>query len=177
MAPNANAAKTTVSTDSEEASCSPGSVPRYVVGTGADGQSYTQFSGCSATGGQVPGGVLTGTLWETHQMPVDNSGSADEALGGGGTPGGLVGPDGTSFGFVYYPAGQAGTQPVIHKTPTTDYWVILEGEATLVTNKDEIHLGAGDTVVVRGANHGWSYPPGRPFLAVSVSLDAIPTTP
>jgi quercetin dioxygenase-like cupin family protein len=110
-------------------------------------------------------------------MPVDNSGSADEALGGGGSPGGLVGPDGTSFGFVYYPAGQAGTQPVIHRTPTTDYWVILEGEATLATNKDEIHLRAGDTVVVRGANHGWAYPPGRPFLAVSVSLDAIPTTP
>jgi mannose-6-phosphate isomerase-like protein (cupin superfamily) len=108
-------------------------------------------------------------------MPVDNSGSADEALSGNGTPGSVVGPDGTSFGFVYYPPGQPGTQPLIHKTPTTDYWVVLVGEATLVTDKDQIHLRPGDTVVIRGADHGWAYPPGQPFLAVSVSLDAIPT--
>jgi quercetin dioxygenase-like cupin family protein len=155
--------------------CSQGSVQRYVIGTGADGQSYTQFSECSATSGQVPGGVLTGKLWTTQQMPVNNSGAADEALSGQGTPGSLVGPDGTSFGWVYYPAGQPGTQPVIHRTATTDYWVILEGEATLATDQDRIHLRAGDTVVIRGANHGWAYPPGRPFLAVSVSLDATPT--
>jgi len=155
--------------------CSPGSVRRFVVGTDADGHSYTQFSGCSTTGGQAPGGVLTGSLWKTFQMPVDNSGSADEALAGGSGPGSLVPADGTTFGFVYYPPGQPGTQPVIHKTPTTDYWVILEGEATLVTDSDHIQLHAGDTVVIRGADHGWAYPPGRSFLAVSVSLDAIPT--
>lgn len=154
--------------------CSPGSVRRFVIGTDADGHSYTQFTGCSTTSGQVPGGVLTGTLWKTFQMPVDNSGSADEALSGNSGPGSLVPPDGTSFGFVYYPPGQPGTQPAIHKTATTDYWVILEGEATLVTDKDQVHLRAGDTAVIRGADHGWAYPPDRPFLAVSVSLDAIP---
>jgi len=53
--------------------------------------------------------------------------------------------------------------------------VVLAGEATLVTNRDQIHLRAGDTIVVRGANHGWAHPAGRPFLGVSVSLDAIPT--
>src|SRR6266700_2345447 len=86
-----------------------------------------------------------------------------------------VGPDGTSFGFVYHPAGQPATPAVMHRTATTDYWAVLAGEATLVTNTDQIHLRARDTIVVRGANHGWAHPAGQPFLGVSVSLDAIPT--
>ena len=157
-----------------------GAVRRYVVGSDPTGQSYTQFSGyVSASAAPVPGGILSGALWATHQMPVDNSGSADEGASGSGSPVGPASPghDGTSFGFIYYPAGQPGTKPIIHRTATTDYWVILEGEATLVTDKDEINLRAGDTVVVRGAHHGWSYPPERPFLAISVSLDAIASSP
>jgi len=110
-------------------------------------------------------------------MPVDNSGSSDTAVGGSASPGAGPGRDGTSFGFIYYPPGQAGTQPIIHRTATTDYWVIPEGSATLFTDKDEIHLEAGDTIIVRGANHGWSYAPGRAFLAIAVSLDAVPSSP
>lgn len=158
-----------------------GSVRRYVVGSDPDGKSYTQFSGCieaTAVPGLPGGGVIEGgALWATHQMPVDNSGSGDAAAGGSGGPGAGPGPDGTSFGFIYYPPGQAGTQPVIHRTATTDYWIILEGAATLVTDKDEIHLTAGDTVIVRGAYHGWSYAPERAFLAIAVSLDAVPSSP
>jgi hypothetical protein len=158
-----------------------GSVRRYVVGSDPDGKSYTQFSGCvaaKAVPGLPGGGVIeAGALWATRQMPVDNSGSNDAAAGGSAGPGPGPGPDGTSFGFIYYPPGQQGTQPVIHRTATTDYWVILEGAATLFTDKDEIHLTAGDTVIVRGAYHGWSYAPERAFLAISVSLDAIPSSP
>lgn len=161
--------------------CGAGSVRRYVVGSDPNGKSYTQFSGCiaaKAVPGLPGGGVIeAGALWATHQMPVDNSGSGDAAAGGSGGPGPGPGPDGTSFGFIYYPPGQPGTQPVIHRTATTDYWVILEGAATLFTDKDEIHLKAGDTVIVRGAYHGWSYAPERAFLAISVSLDAIPSSP
>jgi mannose-6-phosphate isomerase-like protein (cupin superfamily) len=157
-----------------------GSIRRYVVGSDPDGNSYTQFSDyipAKAVPGLPGGGVIeAGALWATHQMPVDNSGSGDAAGGSGGAGRG-PGHDGTSFAFIYYPPGQSGTQPVIHRTATTDYWVILEGAATLFTNKDEIHLRAGDTVIVRGSYHGWSYAPERAFLAISVSLDAIPSSP
>ncbi len=150
-----------------------GSLRRYVVGTDVNGQSYTQFSGLVTAGGPaLPGGDLVAALWATHQMPVDNSGTVDERSTGHGPS---VGPDGTSFGFVYHPAGQPATPAVMHRTATTDYWAVLAGEATLVTNTDQIHLRAGDTIVVRGANHGWAHPAGQPFLGVSVSLDAIPT--
>jgi mannose-6-phosphate isomerase-like protein (cupin superfamily) len=159
--------------------CGAGSVRRYVVGSDPDGKSYTQFSdsiAAKAIPGLPGGGVVEGgALWATHQMPVDNSGSSDAAVGGSGGPG--SGTDGTSFGFIYYPPGQPGTQPIIHRTATTDYWVILEGAATLFTDKDEIHLKAGDTVIVRGAYHGWSHPSDRAFLAITVSLDAVPSSP
>jgi len=154
-----------------------GSVQRYVVGSDPNGKSYSRIAAKAVPG--LPGGGIIegGTLWATHQMPVDNSGSGDAAAGGSGGPGAGPGPDGTSFGFIYYPPGQPGTQPVIHRTATTDYWVILEGAATLFTDKDEIHLAAGDIVIVRGAHHGWSYAPERAFLAIVVSLDAIASSP
>jgi mannose-6-phosphate isomerase-like protein (cupin superfamily) len=151
-----------------------GSLRRYVIGTGSDGRSYMQFSGTVTAGGvALPGGGFAASLWATHEMPVDNTGTTDEA---GSSRGPGVGPDGTSFGFVYHPAGQPATQALMHRTPTTDYWVVLAGHAILVTDNDNIHLRAGDTVVVRGATHGWAHPAGQLFLGVSVSLDAIPTT-
>ncbi len=174
-------AAVTPATGSGENHCGAGAIRRYVVGSDPDGKSYTQFSGCSQaeTIPGLPGGgvIQGGELWATHQVPADNSGSGDAAAGGSGSAGPGPGHDGTSFTFIYYPPGQSGTQPVIHRTATTDYWVILEGEATLFTDKDETHLRAGDTVIVRGAYHGWSYAPERAFLALAVSLDAIPSSP
>jgi quercetin dioxygenase-like cupin family protein len=151
-----------------------GSLQRYVIGTGTDGRSYTQFSGSVTAGGPaLPGGDFVAALWATHQMPVDNSGTADEA-GTSRGPGPGLGLDGTSFGFVYHPAGQPATPALLHTTPTTDYWVVLAGKAILVTDNDRIDLMAGDTIVVRGARHGWAHPAGQPFLGVTVSLAAIP---
>jgi hypothetical protein len=143
------------------------------------------------------GSAGPGVLWITDTMPVDNAApvtAAGAASGGTGPFKTMPGLDGTVFSFVYsahgdtlapplpsqlpsgYPAG-AGTQAGLsrmHRTDSLDYWVILHGEITLSTDKDEIHLKPGDTLVVRGANHTWVKASGEPYLAVTVSVDARP---
>jgi len=52
--------------------------------------------------------------------------------------------------------------PYMQKTRTLDFCLILEGEITLVLDKEEVHLKAGDTVVQRGTNHAWSNRSDKP---------------
>lgn len=52
--------------------------------------------------------------------------------------------------------GQGGRHPLLHRTETIDYAVVLEGQMTLVMDDREIVLNAGDVVVQRGTNHAWS---------------------
>lgn len=44
----------------------------------------------------------------------------------------------------------------MHRTETIDYGIILEGEITLIMDEGEVTVSAGDIVVQRGTNHGWS---------------------
>jgi mannose-6-phosphate isomerase-like protein (cupin superfamily) len=52
--------------------------------------------------------------------------------------------------------GKGGRHPLLHRTETIDYAVVLEGQMTLVMDDKEIVLNAGDVVVQRGTNHAWS---------------------
>jgi hypothetical protein len=45
--------------------------------------------------------------------------------------------------------------PGMHKTPTTDYIVLLSGTITLILDKTEHDLQPFDAVVQRGTNHAW----------------------
>jgi hypothetical protein len=56
------------------------------------------------------------------------------------------------------------THPYMQKTRTLDFALIIEGEITLVLDLDEVNLTAGDTVVLRGANHAWSNRSDKPCL-------------
>jgi mannose-6-phosphate isomerase-like protein (cupin superfamily) len=52
--------------------------------------------------------------------------------------------------------GKGGRHPLLHRTETIDYAVVLEGQMTLVMDDQEILLNTGDVVVQRGTNHAWS---------------------
>jgi mannose-6-phosphate isomerase-like protein (cupin superfamily) len=52
--------------------------------------------------------------------------------------------------------GKEGRHPLLHRTETIDYAVVLEGQMTLVMDDGEIVLNTGDVVVQRGTNHAWS---------------------
>jgi hypothetical protein len=62
--------------------------------------------------------------------------------------------------------------PYMQKTRTLDLCLVLDGEITLLLDKDEVHLKAGDTVVQRGTNHAWSNRSTRPCTIAISSHDA-----
>ena len=62
--------------------------------------------------------------------------------------------------------------PYMQKTRTLDFCLVLEGEITLVLDKEEVQLKAGDTVVQRGTNHAWCNRSDRPCTVAITSHDA-----
>jgi naringenin degradation protein FdeH len=133
-------------------------IRRCVIGTGADGQSYTQFDHNAPIGMTLGKTGAVGLLWKTLEMPVRNTGDSDQALGAFQP---MPGPSGTVFGFSIFPpeseiGGEALAQdmkaaggeqyeahftnrerhPGMHKTNTLDYNIILEGEIWLLAFYD-----------------------------------------
>ncbi|WEK37841.1 MAG: cupin domain-containing protein [Candidatus Pseudobacter hemicellulosilyticus] len=46
--------------------------------------------------------------------------------------------------------------PLMHRTQTLDYGIVLEGEITLVLDRGETTIQAGDIVIQCGTNHAWA---------------------
>jgi mannose-6-phosphate isomerase-like protein (cupin superfamily) len=46
--------------------------------------------------------------------------------------------------------------PLMHRTETIDYGIVLEGEMTLIVDGGETIIRAGDIVIQRGTNHAWA---------------------
>jgi mannose-6-phosphate isomerase-like protein (cupin superfamily) len=62
--------------------------------------------------------------------------------------------------------------PLMHRTESIDYGVVIEGEMTLVLDGDEVELKPGSVVVQRGTNHAWANRSGRPCRMLFVLIDA-----
>jgi len=46
--------------------------------------------------------------------------------------------------------------PLMHRTETLDYGIVLEGEITLVLDLEETTIHAGDVIIQSGTNHAWA---------------------
>lgn len=46
--------------------------------------------------------------------------------------------------------------PLMHRTETVDYGIVLEGELVLVLDEGETTVRTGDVVVQRGTSHAWA---------------------
>lgn len=46
--------------------------------------------------------------------------------------------------------------PLMHRTQTLDYGIVLEGELTLILERGETTVRAGDIIIQRGTNHAWA---------------------
>lgn len=141
----------------------------------------------------IPGLALT-DLWETTGAPADNDGHADAAA----RPVRLEPPPrGTILRVVEFPpdaswrnrtdgkeafnaigAGHAqdtaSADPMMHRTNTVDYAIVLKGEITAVMERGETLLRAGDILVQRGTNHSWSVRGSEPALVAFVLVSAKP---
>lgn len=49
-----------------------------------------------------------------------------------------------------------GPHPLMHRTETLDYGIVLEGEMTLVVDRGETVIRTGDIVIQCGTNHAWA---------------------
>ena len=67
--------------------------------------------------------------------------------------------------------GKGGRHPMMHRTESLDYAVVLEGEITLVLDDQDIVLKAGDVCVQRGNNHSWSNRSGKVVRMLYVLID------
>jgi mannose-6-phosphate isomerase-like protein (cupin superfamily) len=143
----------------------------------------------------MPGLALT-DLWETTGAPADNAGHSDAAA----RPVRLEPPkNGTLFRIVEFPpdsqwrnradaraafdsigAGHApdrsSADPMMHKTNTVDYIVVLKGEIHAVLDKGETLLKPGDVFIQRGTNHSWSVRGTEPCVIAVVLVNAAPVS-
>ena len=67
--------------------------------------------------------------------------------------------------------GKGGRHPLMHRTETIDYAIVLSGEITMVLDDADIVLKAGDVVVQCGTNHAWSNRSSAPCVVAFVLID------
>jgi hypothetical protein len=171
-------------------------VRRVVTGHDAEGKSVFLTDGPAPNVKEMaamPGLALT-DLWETMGAPARNEGTADNA----DRPVRLEPPrNGTILRIVEFPPdsawrgrtdGRAGfdsigaghaqdshsADPMMHKTATVDYIIVLKGEIHAIMDKGETLLKPGDVLIQRGTNHSWSVRGNAPCIIAAVLVSAAP---
>ena len=67
--------------------------------------------------------------------------------------------------------GKGGRHPLMHRTETIDYAIVLSGEITMVLDDVDVLLEAGDVLVQCGTNHAWSNRSKAPCIVAFVLID------
>jgi len=161
-----------------------GTVRRVVTGHDGVGKAVVQSDGAPPViiRSDVQAGLRFYELWNTSQSPAPITASCDEpTLKHKGTAppqtGTIIrildlppeGPDGPQLdkGQVRKLFSAVGLEenaahvmparhPLMHRTESIDYGIVLSGEVTLLLDDSEVHLKAGDVVVQRGTIHAWT---------------------
>jgi mannose-6-phosphate isomerase-like protein (cupin superfamily) len=168
-------------------------IRRVVTGLDAGSKSIVQFDG------QVPltpagFGIKAVNLWITDSYPAGFSFKDDPAT----KPIGISPPDnGTKFRIVEFPPLDAATEatmdpqflqkavgeraprrglpvthPLMHRTRSVDYAVILSGEIEMKLDDVTVPLKPGDVVVQQATNHAWVNRGTQPCRILFVLMDA-----
>lgn len=163
-------------------------IMRVVTGHASDGRSIVIESGPLPTVVKIDAipGTVFHEVWSTATSPVRVDNGSDPTLG----PLVLSPPaGGTRFRFVDIPPDtdeflssgasrmdeafaqigerhastvqQTSPHPLMHRTESVDYGVVIEGEMTLVLDDGEVLLKPGTVVIQRGTNHAWANRSGR----------------
>lgn len=128
----------------------------------------------------IPGTVFH-EVWSTQGMPVVLGNTPDPTLGALMLP---PPKNGTRMRFVDIPpdtedflkhgaarmkdafnaigdesastVGPSSPHPLMHRTESIDYGILISGEIVLVLDTDEVVLKPGSVVIQRGTNHAWA---------------------
>ncbi len=72
--------------------------------------------------------------------------------------------------------GKSGRHPLMHRTETIDYAIVLTGEIYCILDDTEVLLKAGDMLIQCGTNHAWSNRSNAPcdiaFVLIDGAFDA-----
>lgn len=66
---------------------------------------------------------------------------------------------------------QGAPHPLMHKTKTVDYGIVLEGEITMILDRGETIIKAGDIIIQNGTNHAWANRSGNICRMAFVLID------
>jgi mannose-6-phosphate isomerase-like protein (cupin superfamily) len=171
-------------------------VRRVLTGHDAAGRSVFISDGAAPNVKEMTAitGLALTDLWETGAAPASNEGDKDAAA----RPVRLEPPpNGTILRIVEFPPdtawrgatdGKAGfkaigaghvqdkssSDPLMHKTNTVDYIIVLKGEIHAIMETGEKLLRAGDVLVQRGTKHSWSVRGSEPCIIAAVLVSAKP---
>jgi mannose-6-phosphate isomerase-like protein (cupin superfamily) len=173
-------------------------IHRVVTGHDADSKAIIASNGPLPTVVEIQAipGTVFHEVWETRATPAPLDNAADPTTGALKLP---PPKQGTRIRFVDIPpdteeflahgaarmrdaftqAGDAAAStverssphPLMHRTESIDYGVVIDGEMTLVLDDSEVLLKPGSVVIQRGTNHAWANRSGRPCRMLFVLID------
>lgn len=172
-------------------------IHRVVTGHDPDGKAIIASNGPLAAIVELAAvpGMIFHEVWETGATPAPVDNCADPTTGPmmHGAP-----KNGTRIRFVDLPPdtnylAEADTRmkalfeevnnveglttkpnsphPMMHRTESIDYGIVIEGELTLILDDSEVPLKPGSVVVQRGTNHAWANRTDRPCRMLFVQID------
>lgn len=168
---------------------------RIVTGHDDQGRSIVVDAGPPSKILQIGGGVTFFEVWNTAASPAPVMGEFEEPV-----PADIVlspPKNGTRLRVIDFPpvtrdptpeearaafgafggahsldAGGAGKRhPMMHRTETVDYGIVLAGEITMLMDEGEVVAHAGDIVIQRGTNHAWVNRSGAPCRIAFILID------
>ena len=173
-------------------------IHRVVTGHDAQGNAIISSDGPLTVVTELKAlpGVVFHEVWSTGATPAPIDNGADPTLG----PITLPPPkNGTRIRFVDIPPddsellarsdeevragfseiGDAGAStvhkgaphPLMHRTQSVDYGIVIEGEITLVVDSGEVTVRPGSVVIQRGTNHAWANRSGKPCRMLFILVD------
>ncbi len=169
-------------------------IRRVVTTVDKDGKAVVLLDGANPHKVVRPSRSVTSRLvWVTDQTPADISGSADRAA----TDIGIAPPkQGSIFRIIDIPPnppeieklekdylhkqigdhaprkGLPPRHPLMHRTRTIDYAIIMQGEIDMLLDASEVHLKAGDVLIQQGTNHAWVNRGTEPCRIAFILIDS-----
>jgi mannose-6-phosphate isomerase-like protein (cupin superfamily) len=64
------------------------------------------------------------------------------------------------------------SNPLVHRTRTVDYAIVISGEIDMMLDDKTVHLKAGDVVVQQATNHAWLNHGKEPCRVIFVMMDS-----
>lgn len=142
-------------------------IRRIVTAHDAGGKAVVSTDGyIDSARGKIDENISAADIWWTHSVPADveRHDATREA-----SPI-MPPPAGTLLKVLEL---SPGTKPLMHRTETLDYVIVIEGEVDMLLDDGaEVHMKAGDLMIQRATLHGWANRSDRPCRIAFVLLDA-----